>query len=381
MNNDIKHFKQDKLFSKETIGNFLRLKGVKLLINIFELNNIKMKNFLLTSILFLLFNSIFAQVQEKPADLINWMSFEEAVKKQAEDPKTILIDMYTDWCGWCKKMDSETFRNPQIANYINTYFYPVKFNAERVDTIEYLGQKYFNLNTGNRSTHQLAQQLLSGRMSYPSIVYIDFEGHINPVPGYMDPKSIEPLLVYFNERINKNCDYKDFYQDFINTFSPDSTSKTDGNINWINFDEAMALRVEKPKKMLFFINSDFNNGSKIMLGSALRHPVISDYINNNFYPVKINYNTLDTLRLDSNVFINEQLSPNYPHQIVIALLQPDIRLPSIIFFGEDFSLILALRGYFPPSVLERYLAFIAQDLYKTGGDWNKFNEEFKSKLK
>lgn len=133
---------------------------------------------------------------------------------------------------------------------------------------------------------------------------------------------------------------------------PDSTSKTDGNINWISLDEAMALRVEKPKKTMFFINSDFNNGSKLMLGSSLRHPIISEYINNNFYSVKIDYNTLDTLKLDEKVFINEQLSPNYPHQLVIALLQPDIRLPSIIFFGEDFSLIFALRGYFPHEYLK-----------------------------
>ena len=77
---------------------------------------------------------------------------------------------------------------------------------------------------------------LNGRMSYPTIVYIDYEGNVNPVPGFMDVKSIEPILVYFTERINKNCDFNDFRQDFINTFSPDSTSKTEGNINWISFD-------------------------------------------------------------------------------------------------------------------------------------------------
>ncbi|MDD3686676.1 MAG: DUF255 domain-containing protein [Bacteroidales bacterium] len=339
-----------------------------------------MKNIFLSLIFALSLSSLSAQTQEKPADLINWMSFEEAMQKQKENPKTIFIDMYTDWCGWCKKMDYETFRNPDIANYINTYFYPVKFDAERKDTVEYKGKQYYNLNTGNRSSHQLAQLLLNGRMSYPTIVYIDFEGNVNPVPGFMDIKSIEPILVYFTERINKTCDYNDFHQDFINTFSPDSTSKTDGNINWMSFDDAIKLRAEKPKKMLFFINSDFNNGSKIMLGSSLRHPVIADYINNNFYSVKINYNTLDTLKIGDNVFINEQLSPNYPHQLVVALLQPDIRLPSIVFFAEDFSLIFALRGYYPPKVLERYLEFIGLDLYKPGGDWNKFNEEFKSKL-
>jgi thioredoxin-related protein len=339
-----------------------------------------MKKHFLTAVLLSVSILVLGQTQEKPKDLINWISFEEAIAKQKENPKTIMIDMYTDWCGWCTKMDAETFHNPDIANYINTYFYAVKFNAERTDTMIYEGKTYVNLNTGKRSSHQLAQQLLSGRMSYPTIVYIDYENNINPIPGYMDVNSLEPLLIYFTERINKNCEFLDFKQDFINTFMPDSTSKTDGSINWLKFDEAMVLMKEKPKKLILLVNSDFNNGSKLMLGSSFRHPAISEFVNNNFYAVKINYDTKDTLEIKNNIFINEQISPNYPHQLVISLLQPDIRLPSTIFFDKDFSLIFALRGYYPPKVLERYLEFIGQDLHKTGGDWQKFNNEFKSKL-
>lgn len=339
-----------------------------------------MKKILLTLSICTLSLIIYGQNPVTENAKVNWMTFEEAIALQDSMPRTIMIDMYTDWCGWCKKMDAETFSNPEIANYINTFYYPVKFNAERTDTVEYQGKKYYNLNTGNRSSHQLAQQLLNGRMSYPTIVYIDFEKNVYPVPGFMDATSIEQILVYFAERINKNCDFADFRQDFINTFTPDSTSKTEGKINWIPYSEAMSLMKTSPKKMMIFVNSDFNTGSKIMLGSAFRNPVISKVINSDFYPVRINYNTLDTLRINESVFINEQLSPNYPHQLVIALLQPDIRLPSTIFLGEDLSIIFALRGYYPPKVLELYLEFFRLNLYKTGGDWEKFKSEFKSKL-
>jgi len=343
-------------------------------------NIFSMKNFFLFCSIICLSFKFFAQnpiVNESP---VKWMSFEEAVQKQKESPKTILIDMYTDWCGWCKKMDAETFSNKDLANYINTNFYPVKFNAERTDTVEYNGKTYVNQNTGNRSSHELAQLLLNGRMSYPTIVYIDYENNINPVAGYMDIKSIEPLLIYFTERINKNCNYADFKQDFTNSYYPDSTSKTDGNVNWLKFDEALAKMKESPKKFMLFINSDFINGSKIMLASSLRHPVISDYINTNFYAVNINYNITDTIKINDYVFINEQVYPNYPHQLVISLLQPEIKLPSIIFFDENLNVIFALKGYFPPVVLERYLDFISRNLYKTGEDWQKFNDEFESKL-
>lgn len=339
-----------------------------------------MKNLFVFCLMICCTITLLAQNITQSESPIKWLSFEEAIQKQKESPKTILIDMYTSWCGWCKKMDAETFNNKDIANYINTYFYPVKFNAERTDTVVYNGKTYVNLNTGNRSSHQLAQLLLNGRMSYPTIVYIDYENSINPVPGYMDVKSIEPLLIYFNERMNKNCNYADFKQDFINSYFPDSTSKTDGIVNWLEFDEALIKMKQSPKKFLLFINSDFINGSKIMLASSLRHPIISDYINTNFYAVNINYNMTDTLKINEFIFINEQLSENYPHQLVISLLQPEIRLPSIVFFDEDLNVIFALKGYFPPEVLERYLDFISRDLYKTGEDWQKFNNDFKSKL-
>ncbi|MDD2637032.1 MAG: DUF255 domain-containing protein, partial [Bacteroidales bacterium] len=309
---------------------------------------------------------VLAQAPVSNTNTLNWMSFEEAVKLHEENPKTILIDMYTDWCGWCKKMDAETFSNPQIVSYINANFYPVKFNAEGTDTIEYKGKTYVNSNSGRRSSHQLAQELMGGRMSYPTIVYIDFENNINPVPGFMDVRKIEPLLVYFAERINKNCSYDSFNRGFVDTFMPDSLTNTEGEINWLSLDKVNYLMDTAPKKILLYINSDYSNGSKIMLASSFTHPVISDFINENFYPVKINFDTSDTLRIADNVFVNEKKVLGYPNQLAIALLQPDIKLPATVFFGDDFSLIFALKGYFPSEVLERYLEFISRDLYKSG---------------
>ena len=62
---------------------------------------------------------------------VKWMSLEEAVEKSKTEKRKIFIDIYTDWCGWCKVMDRETFQNPCIANYLNRNYYPVKFNAEQ----------------------------------------------------------------------------------------------------------------------------------------------------------------------------------------------------------------------------------------------------------
>ncbi|NJK95139.1 MAG: DUF255 domain-containing protein [Bacteroidales bacterium] len=78
-----------------------------------------------------------AQAQLKIPAKVKWYTIEQVVELQKKEPKKILIDVYTDWCGWCKKMDAETFDHPIIAEYINKYYYPVKFNAESKEPVDF----------------------------------------------------------------------------------------------------------------------------------------------------------------------------------------------------------------------------------------------------
>ena len=76
-------------------------------------------------ILILFLVSVFVNAQE-----INWLTMNEALAKQKEQPKKIMIDMYTVWCGPCKMLDRNTFSNKKLAEYVNANYYAVKFNAE-----------------------------------------------------------------------------------------------------------------------------------------------------------------------------------------------------------------------------------------------------------
>ncbi len=137
--------------------------------------------------------------QEKAKSAIKWHSFEDAYKLNKKKPKKMFVDVFTEWCGWCKKMDAETFSNPVIAKYMSDNFYCVKLDAERKDTVVLDGQSFVNPNpAAKRSTHKLAVDLLQGRMSYPSYVFLNEKGQkINVVPGYLSAQNFESVIKYF----------------------------------------------------------------------------------------------------------------------------------------------------------------------------------------
>lgn len=147
---------------------------------------------------------------------INWISFEKAIELNEQEPKKFLIDVYTDWCGWCKRMDATTFSNPVIVDYINKNYWAIKLDAERKDTVKLGEQLFVNENpTGKRNPHQLAVALLNGKMSYPSIVYLDENVELlQAVGGYHDAVGIEPILKYFAENAYRETPWEEYTSSF-----------------------------------------------------------------------------------------------------------------------------------------------------------------------
>lgn len=61
---------------------------------------------------------------------LKWFGFEEGYQKAVKEGKILLVDAYTDWCGWCKVMDRETYTNAGVIEALNKDFVCVKFNPE-----------------------------------------------------------------------------------------------------------------------------------------------------------------------------------------------------------------------------------------------------------
>lgn len=157
---------------------------------------------------------VLLQAQTLP-EKINWLTFEQAVELARKNPRKILIDVYTDWCGWCKKMDAETFSHPVIVRYINANFYAVKFNAEQRENVVFQNHTFKFISNGTRGYHELAAALLNNQLSYPSMAYLDENLQLlGSVPGFRQARDLEPLLKYIREDLYKTMTYETFLQTF-----------------------------------------------------------------------------------------------------------------------------------------------------------------------
>ncbi len=132
---------------------------------------------------------------------LNWLSIEQAQTLENPNGKKFLIDVYTDWCGWCKVMDKKTFTDPKVKDYLAENFYVVKFNAEQKETVSFLGEQYEYTKGGRRGVNKLAIKFLSGRLGYPTLVFLDENlEKINAVPGYKKPDQLIEVLKEINSR-------------------------------------------------------------------------------------------------------------------------------------------------------------------------------------
>lgn len=148
-------------------------------------------------------------------DAIKWMTFEDAVAASKVAPKKLFIDLYTDWCGWCKVMDKKTFSKAEIAAYVNENYYPVKFNAEQKENVEFDGHTFKFVASGRNGYHELAATLTQGKLSYPMGVFMDEELRIlTLLPGFQEPKFFDTVIKYFGGDNHKKVSWEDWQKSY-----------------------------------------------------------------------------------------------------------------------------------------------------------------------
>ncbi len=135
---------------------------------------------------------------------IPWKSFDDGVTLARSTNKKILVDVYTDWCSWCKKMDSDVYTNPDVIRTMNEDFVAVKLNAESHNPVTYNGKTY--------TEADFAREL--GVSGYPTILF--FDANANPITsldGYSPAQRFNKVLTYVGQDQYKKVPFQQFLQE------------------------------------------------------------------------------------------------------------------------------------------------------------------------
>ena len=145
-----------------------------------------------------------APPQEKgKANEIQWLDFDKAVATAKKERKLIVVDFYTDWCGWCKRMDKDTYGHADVVKYAREKLVMSKVNAESQEMTKY--------KDNDLSYQQLA--LGFGVRGYPATIFINENGELlTSVSGYLKPDQFLPILEFLSEGHYKNMKFEDFMQ-------------------------------------------------------------------------------------------------------------------------------------------------------------------------
>ena len=130
-----------------------------------------------------------------------WKKFNVGIAEAKKSGKKILVDVYTDWCGWCKKMDTTTYTDKAVANYLMKNFVIIKLNAEGDEKLSYQGHII--------SPADFAQGM--GIDGYPATVFLKSDGQpITLLPGYAEPDRFIHVLSFIGENHYEKKKFTDY---------------------------------------------------------------------------------------------------------------------------------------------------------------------------
>ena len=164
------------------------------------------------------------------AQKIEWKTIEQAAQVDTKsNAKLYFVDFYTTWCGWCKKMDRQTFVDPTVAKILNTYYIPVKFDAEGMAEFSWHGNKYSNVATapgGRPSTHGFAKATLGATMGFPSFgIFNSDQSRITVLQGFQTADDLVIILWYFASGDNKRYPFEKYAEMFDTDIRPTMNAK------------------------------------------------------------------------------------------------------------------------------------------------------------
>ena len=117
---------------------------------------------------------------------LQWQNdYDKALATAKTDKKIVMVDVYTDWCGWCKKLDKDVYANAEVKAKLAKDFVPLKINPEK-----------------SKKNLELARSF--GTRGYPHIVFLDASGKkISEIGGYVPADKFAQTLASLTQKPGK----------------------------------------------------------------------------------------------------------------------------------------------------------------------------------
>lgn len=146
-----------------------------------------------------------------------WSSLKDVSERLRQQQKPVLIDLYTDWCHWCKVMDKKTYANQKVIAYLEDKFYIAKINAETKDIVSWKNKAYAYNDL--YKINDFALYVTNGETGFPSTVIITGkDAEPIQIAGFLEPKELEPILKYFGEGAYLTQSFQDYKKNFKSTW-------------------------------------------------------------------------------------------------------------------------------------------------------------------
>ena len=140
--------------------------------------------------------------QASSAAEVRWRAWDVGLREAGKTQRPVLVDVYTDWCGWCKRMDRDVYSRPEVRNYLSSRFVTIRLNAEANDAARYEGRSWTSRSLASRFE-------VSG---YPTTIFLRSNGeHLANLPGYIEADRFLLLLRYVGEgAMDRGVSFEDF---------------------------------------------------------------------------------------------------------------------------------------------------------------------------
>ena len=133
---------------------------------------------------------------------VQWRGWDRGLEEARASGRPVIVDVYTDWCGWCRRMEANVYSQPEVRDYLSRKFVAIKLDAEASDAARYQGRAF--------TSRSLAAQF--GVSGYPTTLFLRPAGeHLVSVPGYVDADRFLQVLRYIGDgHMDRGVTFQEF---------------------------------------------------------------------------------------------------------------------------------------------------------------------------